>query len=195
MPLYDQNAMAGGPAVAPQVTAWNTVASFASYGEAQAAVDQLAAVGFPVHELEIVGSGLRSVEQVTGPMSTSRAVASYAGTGAWFGLFSGLLVGFFTPGPDFLGLIVGGLLIGAVWGAVFGLVARWMMRGHHNFSSLHSVVATRYDVIALDGVAGNARAALGLGGPSPAYGAPSSGPAGTNWGANQQPGSDVTAGR
>lgn len=39
MPLYDQNAMAGGPAVAPQVTAWNTVASFASYGEAQAAVD------------------------------------------------------------------------------------------------------------------------------------------------------------
>lgn len=175
MPPYDQRAAVSEPVVAPQVTAWNTVASFATYAEAQAAVDQLTAVGFPVHEIEIVGSGLRSVERVTGPMSTGRAVASYAGTGAWFGLFIGLLVGFFTAGPDFIGLIVGGIVIGALWGAVFGAAGRWMTRGHHNFSSLQSVVATRYDVIALDGAAGQARAALGFGGPSAPYGTPLTG--------------------
>lgn len=186
MPLYDQRAVAGEPMAAPQVTAWNTVASFATYAEAQAAVDQLAAVGFPVHEIEIVGSGLRSVERVTGPMSTGRAVASYAGTGAWFGLLIGLLVGFFTAGPDFIGLIVGGIVIGGLWGAVFGAAARWMSRGHHNFSSLHSVVATRYDVIALDGVAGQARAALGFGGPPASYGPPNGGAVSPTTGNAQQ---------
>lgn len=149
---------------APRVSAWNTVASYATYGEAQAAVDRLAASGFPVAELEIVGSGLRSVEKVTGVMTWSRAIWSTAGTGAWIGLFIGLLVGLFTPGPAWLGLMLGGLLIGAAWGALFGVMARVVTRGHHNFSSLHTVVATRYDLIALDGAAGQARAALGLGG-------------------------------
>jgi len=146
----------------PRVSAWNTVASYASYGEAQAGVDRLASVGFPINELEIVGSGLRSIEKVTGPMSWSRAVISTAATGAWIGLFIGFLVSLFTVGSAWLGLILGGLLIGAAWGSLFGLTFRWMSRGRHNFSSLHSVVATRYDVIALDGVAGKARDALGL---------------------------------
>lgn len=147
---------------APSVTAWNTVASYATYGEAQAAVDRLAAVGFPIQEIEIVGSGLRSVEQVTGPMTTGRAVLGGAASGAWIGLFIGLLVGLFTAGPAWIGLMVGGLLIGALWGAMFAVGARWYSRGQHNFSSLRSVVATRYDVIALDGMATQARTALGI---------------------------------
>ena len=146
----------------PQVTAWNTVASYSSYAEAEAAVDRLASSGFPVQELEIVGSGLRSVEQVTGRMTTGRAVLSGAGTGAWFGLFIGILVGLFTFGPAWIGLVIGGLLIGAVWGAIFGLVARLLAGHRHEFSSLSSVAATRYDIIALDNMAGQARSALGL---------------------------------
>jgi uncharacterized protein YqgC (DUF456 family) len=147
----------------PRVNAWNTVASYGRYDQAQAAVDQLVAVGFPVQEVEIVGSDLRSVEQVTGRMTTGRAVMAGAGTFAWFGLFIGLIVGLFTAGPAWLGLMLGGLLLGALWGAVFGLVARLASRGRHNFSSFSSVVATRYDVIALDGTAEQARAALGVG--------------------------------
>lgn len=152
-----------GPSqTAPQVSAWNTVVSYGSYAEAQDAVDRLAADNFPVNELEIVGSGLRSVEQVTGRMTLNRAVVSGAGSGAWIGLFVGLLVGLFAAGPVWLGLLAGGLLIGAAWGAALAVMLRWLSRGHHNFSSLRSVVATQYDVIALDGMASQARSALGL---------------------------------
>jgi len=147
---------------APRVTAWNTIASYATYFEAQQAVDHLVAVGFPVEHVEIVGSELRSVEQVTGPMTAGRAAAAGAGAGAWIGLFIGLLVGLFTVGPTWLGLVLGGLLIGAAWGAALGLVARWLQHQRHNFSSLRAVVATRYDLIGLDGTASQARAALGI---------------------------------
>jgi hypothetical protein len=36
-----------------------------------------------------------------------------------------VLVGLFTTGPEWLGLVFGGLLIGAFWGAVFGFFAHW----------------------------------------------------------------------
>jgi len=165
MPIYQAPVVQEVPAV----TAWNIVASYATYADAQSAVDHLASVEFPVNELEIVGSGLRSVEQVTGSLTWGRAVASGAGSGAWVGLFIGLLVGLFSSGAVWLGLLLGGLFIGAAWGAALGAAARYFSRGRHNFSSLRSVAATRYDVIALDGMAAQARSALGLGlgGPTP----------------------------
>ena len=157
-----------GGTTPPQVTAWDTVASFATYPEAHAAVDRLAVSGFPVEEIEIVGSGLRTVERVTGRLSPAGAALRGAGSGAWIGLFVGLLVGLFTYGPAWIGLIVGGLVIGAFFGGVLGLAAGWEARRHGEFSSLQSVVATRYDVIALDGRASDARAALGMTPPPPA---------------------------
>jgi hypothetical protein len=164
---YDVGATYGGGSSvlgdAPRVTAWNTVASYSTYAEAQQAVDHLVAAGHPVRDIEIVGSGLRIVEQVTGRMSAGRAALAGAGTGAWVGLFVGLLVGLFTMGPAWLGLMLGGLVIGAVWGALLGVVARFFRGNVHNFSSLSGVVATRYDVIALDGMVGAARRALGVG--------------------------------
>lgn len=162
MTYFRASSSTGLPTDVPRVTAWNTVASYSSYAEAQRAVDALAAQGFPVEEIEIVGSGLRIVEQVTGRMSTSRAALAGAGTGAWVGLFVGLVIGLFTIGPAWLGLMLGGLLIGAAWGMLLGLAARWFGRARHDFSSLRSVVATRYDVIALDGMATRARSALGI---------------------------------
>jgi hypothetical protein len=150
-----------GPIDAPPITRWNTVASYAHYVDAQDAMDRLSASLFPVDELEIVGSGLRSVEQVTGPMTTQRAAIGGAGAGAWIGLFVGLLVGLFTTGPTWIGLVLGGLLLGAAWGAALGVTTRYLARGHHAFSSLRSIAATRYDIIALDGLADQARSALG----------------------------------
>lgn len=157
---YPTNPVATGEV--PRVTAWNTVASYATYQEAHGAVDRLASAGFPVEEIEIVGSGLRSVERVTGRISVGSAMLGGIGSGAWVGLFVGLLVGLFTVGPAWLGLIVGGIVIGAAFGAVAGLVAGLAARRRGEYSALRSVVATRYDVIALDNAAGAARSVLGL---------------------------------
>ncbi|MFD4262396.1 general stress protein [Streptomyces sp. NPDC058534] len=145
-------------------TAWNTVASFDSYEESQAAVDHLSDRHFPVEHLDIVGSGLRLVEHVTGRLTKGRAAGAGALSGAWFGLFIGLLVALFTPRPDWPGLIVFGVLIGAVWGALFGFVSHSATRGRRDFSSTRSLAASRYDVIARGGRADEARALLAEGG-------------------------------
>jgi hypothetical protein len=148
------------PRLDPASLAWNGVASYSSYEGAQEAVDRLSDEGFPVETLDIVGSGLRLVERVTGRLTRTRAAAAGAASGAWFGLFIGLLVGLFTTGPAWLGLILGGLLIGAAWGAVFGFASHAATRGRRDFSSARTLNATRYDIIARDGTAPRARSIL-----------------------------------
>jgi hypothetical protein len=140
--------------------AWNRVARYETYEEAQAAVDRLSDEHFPVQNLDIVGSDLRLVERVTGRMTRGRAAAAGAASGAWFGLFIGLLVGLFTGSHIWLGLILGGILIGALWGAVFGFVGHAATRGRRDFSSMRSLVANKYDVIAGGGHAERARTLL-----------------------------------
>ena len=137
------------------------VASYATYAEAQRAVDALSDGGFPVESIDIVGHDVRLVERVTGRLTNARAAGAGAASGAWFGLFIGLLVGLFTSGPEWIGLMLGGLLIGAIWGAVFGFVAHWLTRGQRDFSSVRSLVAGRYDVTAPRSEAGRARDLLG----------------------------------
>lgn len=136
---------------------WTTVASYASYEAAQSAVDRLSDASFPVGYVEIVGRGLSLVERVTGRVTTLRAAAAGAGTGAWFGLFIGLLVGLFTTGPTWLGLLLGGLVIGGVWGTIFGLVAHWSTHGRRDFASVRALAAEQYDVMVADGQAEQAR--------------------------------------
>ncbi|GAA2392390.1 hypothetical protein GCM10010420_16160 [Streptomyces glaucosporus] len=144
----------------PISDAWNTVASYSAYQDAQTAVDRLSDERFPVEHIDIVGSDLRLVEHVTGRMTKGRAAGLGAASGAWFGLFIGLLVGLFTPGPAWLGLILGGLLIGALWGAVFGFVGHAATGGHRDFSSTQTLAAARYDVIVRGGLADRARGIL-----------------------------------
>lgn len=141
----------------PVSMAWNRVASYPTYEEAQAAVDHLSDNMFPVEHLDIVGSDLKLVERVTGRLTKRRAAAAGAASGAWFGLFIGLLIGLFTTGPAWLGLILGGLLIGAVWGAAFGFAGHAATGGRRDFSSTRSLVAMRYDVVARGGQAEAAR--------------------------------------
>lgn len=148
------------PRLDPVGMAWNTVASYSSYEQAQAAVDRLSDEKFPVENLDIVGSGLRLVERVTGRLTTARAAGAGAVSGAWFGLFIGLLVGLFTKGPTWIGLIIGGLLIGAAWGAVFGFASHAATRGRRDFSSAQTLTASRYDIIARGGHADQARSIL-----------------------------------
>jgi hypothetical protein len=159
------------PRLDPISMAWNRVASYDDYDAAQKAVDHLSDQGFPVENLDIVGSDLRTVERVLGRMTTGKAAAAGAASGAWFGLFIGLLVGLFTAGPTWLGLILGGLVLGAVWGAVAGYVGHAATRGQRDFASVKTLVASRYDVIARGGTAEQARgilAAAGLSAGEPA---------------------------
>ena len=138
-----------------------TVASYATYAEAQQAVDSLSDRGFPVEAVEIIGHDVRLVERVTGRLTNARAAAAGAGSGAWFGLFIGLLVGLFTTGPEWLGLVLGGLLIGAFWGALFGFFAHWVTRGQRDFTSVSNLVAGRYELTVANEQAQRARELLG----------------------------------
>lgn len=133
-----------------------TMASYPDYPAAQQAVDYLADNKFPVERTAIVGTDLTLVETVLGRMTTGRAALAGAATGAWFGLFIGLLFGIFTIG-NWFAVIVAGLLIGAAWGAIFGGIAHAMTGGRRDFTSASSLRANRYAVTVEASVADQAR--------------------------------------
>jgi hypothetical protein len=139
---------------------WEVVTSVDTYADAQRLTNRLAAADFPVAHTEIIGRGLELVERVTGRLTTGRAVAAGAGSGAWVGLFVGLLVGLFTRGPAWIGLVLGGVLIGAVWGALFGLAAQWVTRDR-DYMSVQTLTADRYDIAVTPEYADLARRLIG----------------------------------
>jgi hypothetical protein len=151
----------------PVSTAWNTVASYDSYPQAQAAVDHLSDEGFPVQDLDIVGSDLRLVERVTGRLTRSRAALAGGLSGAWMGLFAGLLLGLFTAGHAWLGLLAAGVTAGVLAGAVLGFAAHALTRGRRDFASTRGITALRYDLIARGGNAERARVLIGQADPPP----------------------------
>ncbi|HEX2310825.1 MAG TPA: general stress protein, partial [Vicinamibacterales bacterium] len=82
-----------------------TIASYSTYAEAEHAVDWLSDHGFAVERSAIVGTGLRSVEQVTGRMTPGRAAGIGAAQGALIGALFALLFGIFFTGPEFVELL------------------------------------------------------------------------------------------
>lgn len=133
---------AGASAVGPQ----HLLREFPTYAGAEALVDRLSDRGFPVEHVRIVGNGLRSVERVTGRLTSGRAAAAGAASGAWFGLFVGLLLGLFSPDSGWLAVLVGSTLIGAFWGAVFAFLAHRATGGRHDFASVKALEAEQYAV-------------------------------------------------
>jgi len=123
----------------------------------RSAVDRLSDDGFPVENLDIVGSGLRLVERVTGRLTRARATGAGALSGLWAGLLVGILVGLFTSGHSFLAVIVTGAALGAGWGAAFGYLAHARTRGERDFSPVRGLTATHYDLIAREGTVDRAR--------------------------------------
>ncbi|MET8524919.1 general stress protein [Micromonospora sp. NPDC005172] len=152
-PGADGHGPEGGP---PTVT----IGSYPDYPSAQKVVDYLADNRFPVEHSAIVGTNLTLVETVLGRMTTGRAALLGVGTGAWFGLFIGLLFGIFTVG-NWLAVILVGLVIGAIWGAVFGAVAHAMTGGQRDFTSASSLRAGQYAVTVDAQLADQARQLLG----------------------------------
>jgi Heat induced stress protein YflT domain len=144
----------------PVSAAWNTVARFDDYETAQRAVDRLSDDGFPVEKLDIVGSELQLVERVTGRLTRGRAASAGALRGLWAGLLFGILLGLFTSGHSFLGVVATGAALGVLWGAAFGYVAHASTRGQRDFSSVQQLAATHYDLIAREGTVDRARSML-----------------------------------
>src|SRR5262245_5545847 len=84
-----------------------TVATYRTYREAERAADFLSDRGFPVERAAIVGTGLRSVEQISGRVTTGRAALMGAGQGALIGFLFAVLFGiFFTLNKAWFGLLV-----------------------------------------------------------------------------------------
>ena len=123
------------------------VGKYATYAEAQRAVDYLSDEEFPVENVTIVGNDLRLVERVTGRLTRGKVALAGALGGAWWGLFVGLLLGLFSPESSFFGLLLFGLLFGAVFGAITAMVGYSFTGGTRDFTSTTSVVATSYDVL------------------------------------------------
>lgn len=129
----------------------HVVASYTTYDAAHRAVDLLAGKDFPVERVAIVAGDLRFVEQVTGRSGYGSAAAGGASVGAVTGAVLGLVLGLFslvTPLSSGLILAIWGALLGAVIGAAVGLIGRALSARSTGFSSVGSLQAGHYDVMA-----------------------------------------------
>ena len=150
------------PVLPTPPTGW-VVGSYSTYEQAQAAVDHLADRDFPVHEVTIVGVDLMQVERVTGRLTWPKVLLGGLATGAWLGLFVGLLLGIFTQ--PMWGVVLTGLIGGSVFGVVSTSLSYAATRGKRDFASTSQLVAGRYDVLCQPANAENVRdelARLGL---------------------------------
>ena len=120
--------------------------TYETYVEAQSVVDRLAKAEFEVKKLAIVGNDLKTVERVTGKLSYGRTAATGAASGAWFGLFFGVLLFLFSASPN-IGFVAAAALIGAGFGMLFGIVSYAINRRRRDFTSTHQVLASNYQII------------------------------------------------
>jgi len=124
-----------------------TIGTYDTYREAQRAVDYLSDEKFPVEHTTIVGNNLRQVEKITGRLTWGRAITGGLASGAWFGLFVGILLGLFTSSGGWLAALLTGVVLGAIFGMAFGAIGYAQLGGRRDFTSRTAVVATTYDVL------------------------------------------------
>lgn len=135
------------PAAFPTLPKGDVLGTYDTYDEAQSVVDRLARAEFPVKQVAIVGSDLRTVERVTGKMTYGRAALAGAASGAWFGLFLGLLLFIFSPSQNAILYVGAAVLIGAGFGMLFGIVSYVLNRRRRDFTSIHQVIAAKYEIM------------------------------------------------
>ena len=136
-----------------------SLAVYDDYAAAQKAVDFLSDQHFPVEQCMIVGTDLKRIERITGRLTTGRVALGGLISGIWLGLFVGLIFALFTS-EGALVTIISTMLIGALFGVIWALVGYAATRGQRDFSSVTSVVATRYEVLVEHKVAAQARELL-----------------------------------
>jgi hypothetical protein len=122
-----------------------SVGTFDTYADAQRAVDHLADEKFPVENLAIVGTDLRQVERVTGRMTWAKAALGGLASGAWLGLFVGLLIGLFTD-EGWAQIILFSVLWGALFMLILALVGYAATGGRRDFTSQNVTIAAHYEI-------------------------------------------------
>lgn len=136
-----------------------TIGRYTGYLDAQKAVDYLADHKFAVERVAIIGNDLKTVERVTGRLSYPRVALGSAATGAWFGLFVGVILSLFA-GSETGVTITSSIALGAIFWLLFGVITYTFQRGKRDFTSTSQVIATSYDVIVDPSVAADARRLL-----------------------------------
>jgi hypothetical protein len=118
------------------------------YPEAQHVVDHLADHEFPVQNVVIVGTELKSVERVTGRLTHRKVAMAGAISGFWMGLFVGIAFALFSK-QNQLSFLITTPVLGAVFGLIWSQVGfRAATRGGtRDFASVSQVVATKYEVL------------------------------------------------
>ncbi len=121
---------------------------YEQYVKAQHAVDFLADQGFPVQNVEIVGTEIRSIERVTGRLTRGKIAVAGALSGLWIGLFVGIAFSLFSD-LNQLGLLVTTPLLGALFGLAWSQLgySAAARHGNRDFASVSQVVATKYEVL------------------------------------------------
>lgn len=163
----------------PTLPQGETVASYGTYLEAQRAVDHLSDRQFPVQLVTIVGTDLKMVERVTGRLTYARVAMGGFGSGAWFGVFVGLL---FMLTSNNAGILLTAVLVGGGFGLLFSVILYSFTGGKRDFTSQSQIVASQYAVLCQREKADDARLLLReLGGVRP--GAPTPVPPAAPFGA------------
>jgi hypothetical protein len=138
-----------------------SLAVYDSYEQAQRAVDYLSDNAFPVQNVAIVGTDLKSIERVTGRLTRGKVAVAGAMSGLWLGMFVGLAFVLFSKDAQ-LGFVLATPLLGALFGLAwsqlrFTAATRGGMR---DFSSVSQVVAANYEVLVEHILAARARELL-----------------------------------
>lgn len=134
-----------------------SVGVYNTYDEAQRVVDFLADSRFPVQDLCIVGTDLKSIERVLGRLSWGRVIGAGVQSGLTTGLMITLLMWIFMPTANFLLLVLYALSIGIVVGVAMAALGYWMSQGKRDFRSVSQTIATKYELLAEHKVASQAR--------------------------------------
>jgi len=134
-----------------------SVGVYDTYPAAQQVVDFLADSHFPVQNLCIVGTELRSVERVLGRRTWGTVLGAGLQNGLSTGIMVSLLLWIVQPGVNVLELFAAGLSMGLFIGIVFAVLGQVLARGRRDFNSVTQTVATKYEILAEHKVAQQAR--------------------------------------
>jgi hypothetical protein len=145
--------------VLPSIPRGDTLGTYDTYPEAQGIVDRLSKADFDVKQLAIVGNDLKTVERVTGKLTYGRVAFSGAASGAWLGLFFGLVLFIFSETPN-LAFVGAALLIGAAFGILFRVATYAISRRRRDFTSTHQVLASSYQIVIAPELVAKAQEAL-----------------------------------
>ncbi|MFC7430809.1 MULTISPECIES: general stress protein [unclassified Agrococcus] len=136
------------------------VATFSTYAEAQAAVNRISETEGEIRGLAIVGNDLKLVERVVGRLTWGRVAMGGMLRGLSFGIFFALAI-YLLMGDAALQSALVLPLLGAAIGIVLAIVTHSIGRRRRQFSSVQQVLASRYDIVAPQAIAGKTMHAIG----------------------------------